>query len=147
MNFFMECPPKQQTELAPSRFCLTQNEAQSPSPSSGDLEVPHYVLSQLFMERELKEHLNYLYSRHFYPLKLFTKDTHVHKKFYGFATLSLESCLKIMMLYWFFYNLPFKFNRKLSWDIWNCVFYNYFGDRRERKILQFLFKNDGKGGN
>lgn len=147
MNFFMEFLPKLHTELALSMFCLTQNKTRSPSPRNGDLEVPHYVVSQWFMKRELKEHINYLYSRHFYPLKLFTKDTHMYIKFYKFSTFNLEFCLKKMMLYWFFF-ITFHLNLIGSWaGIFGTVFLIIILGQKGRKILHFLFKNDGKEGN
>lgn len=41
-------------------FLLTQNETQSPDPRNGSLDVPHYVVSHLFVEIKLEEYLNYL---------------------------------------------------------------------------------------
>lgn len=93
-----------------------------------------------------KEHLNYQYSRHFFPLKLFTKYTHVHMKFYKFTRNSLESCLKIMMVYWFSYIFTFKLIGSWVGIFGTAFFIIILGKEKRGRFLTFYSKIMGKGG-
>lgn len=52
-----------------------------------------------------------------------------------------------MMLYWVFYDFSFKFNRNMSWDIWNFGFFLInFGAEGRGRFYTFRLKIMGNGG-